>query len=165
LTGTPVIIADNLITPTSMAFDEMTGTLLVTEIFTGRIIAIISIFGSSLIKEPKRRNFMAIMLAGAGAAYLSGGGLGKWEFAFTAVITYCAYKGLHSYRFIGLGWILHTVWDITHHFYGAPIIPFLSNSSAGCAITDAVIALWFFANAPSVFEIAKIARPKSPNPM
>jgi hypothetical protein len=40
----------------------------------------------------------------------------------------------------------------------APIIPFLSNSSAGCAITDAVIAVWFFANAPSIFDIAKIAR-------
>jgi Family of unknown function (DUF6010) len=92
-------------------------------------------------------------------------GLGKWDFAFTAVVTYCAYKGLHSYRFIGLGWILHTAWDITHHVYGAPIIPFLSNSSAGCAITDAVIALWFFANAPSVFEIAKIARHKSPSTM
>jgi hypothetical protein len=54
------------------------------------------------------------------AEYLSGGALGKWEFAFTAVVTFCAYKGLQSYRFIGLGWILHTVWDITHHFYGCP---------------------------------------------
>ena len=127
------------------------------------VVAIVFIIGSSLIKEPNRRNFMAIMIAGAGAAYLSGGALGKWEFAFTAVVTFCAYKGLHSYRFVGLGWILHTVWDITHHFYGAPIIPFLSNSSAGCAITDALIAIWFFANAPSIFDIAKMARTKSPN--
>jgi Family of unknown function (DUF6010) len=126
-------------------------------------IAIVFIIGSSLIKEPNRRNFMAIMIAGAGAAYLSGGALGKWEFAFTAVVTFCAYKGLHSYRFIGLGWILHTLWDVTHHFNGAPIIPFFSISSAGCAITDAVISIWFFANAPSVFEIAKVSRHKSPN--
>jgi uncharacterized protein DUF6010 len=126
-------------------------------------IAIVFIIGSSLIKEPNRRNFMAIMIAGAGAAYLSGGGLGKWEFAFTAIVTFCAYKGLQSYRFIGLGWILHTLWDVIHHFYGAPIIPFLSTSSAGCAITDAVIAVWFFANAPSIFDIIKTSRHKSPN--
>jgi hypothetical protein len=126
-------------------------------------IAIVFIIGSSLIKEPNRRNFMAIMIAGAGAAYLSGGGLGKWEFAFTAIVTFCAYKGLQSYRFIGLGWILHTLWDVIHHFYGTPITPFLSTSSAGCAITDAVIAVWFFANAPSVFEIIKASRHKSPN--
>jgi len=98
---------------------------------------------------------MAIMIAGAGAAYLSGGGLGGWEFAFTAVVTFCAYQGLRSYRFIGIGWILHTGWDLVHHFYGNPIIPFLPLSSLGCAITDAVIAMWFFANAPSVFDFAR----------
>src|SRR5271165_463178 len=76
-------------------------------------IAIAGIVLSSLIKEPHRRTVMAFVLAGAGAAYLSGGGLGKWEFAGLA-ITYCAYKGLHSYRFIGLGWILHAVWDLVH---------------------------------------------------
>jgi hypothetical protein len=117
------------------------------------VIALVFILGSSLIKEPNRRNFMAIMIGGAGAAYLSGGGLGAWELAFTAVVTWCAYRGLHSYRFIGLGWILHTAWDVMHHLYGNPIVPFLPNSSAGCAITDAVLAVWFSANAPSVFDI------------
>ncbi len=38
--ATPVVIADNLITPTSMAFDRMAGELFVTEIFTGRIIQV-----------------------------------------------------------------------------------------------------------------------------
>jgi uncharacterized protein DUF6010 len=124
--------------------------------------AIFFIVGSSLIKEPSRRNFMAIMIGGASAAYLSGGGLGKWEFVFTAVVSYCAYRGLHSYQFIGLGWILHAGWDLVHHFYGNPIIPFLPNSSAGCAITDAIIAVWFFANAPSVFDLGKANRYASP---
>src|ERR1700704_3996468 len=95
------------------------------------LAAIIFIIGSSAIKEPNRRNFMAIMIGGAGAAYLSGGGLGKWEFVFTAVVTFCAYKGLHSYRFIGIGWILHTIWDLIHDFYGNPIIPLLPTSSLG----------------------------------
>ena len=116
------------------------------------IIAAIYILASSLLKEPGRKNFNAIMIGGAGAAYLSGGGLGVWEFAFTAVVTFCAYKGLQSYRFIGVGWLLHTGWDVVHHFYGNPIVPFAPLSSAGCAITDALIAIWFFADAPSVFD-------------
>ena len=106
----------------------------------------------SLLKEPHRRHFNAIMIGGAGAAYLSGGGLGYAEFLFTAVITYCAYRGLESYRFIGIGWMLHVAWDLVHHFYGNPIVPFVATSSAGCAITDTLLAIWFFAGAPGVFE-------------
>jgi hypothetical protein len=60
------------------------------------------------------------MIAGAGAAYLSGG-FGVWEFVFCAVITYCAYRGLHSYRYIGIGWLLHSGWDVLHQFYSNPI--------------------------------------------
>jgi hypothetical protein len=115
------------------------------------IVAIVFILVSSLLREPNRQNLMAIMVSGAGAAYLNGG-LGLWEFAFTAIVTFCAYKGLQSYSFIGFGWMLHTIWDVIHHFYGNPIIPFISTSSAQCAITDTLIAVWFFANAPSVFD-------------
>ncbi len=57
------------------------------------IIALVFILLSSLFKEPVRQNFNAIFVAGAGAAYLSGG-FGVWEFAFTALVTYCAYRGL-----------------------------------------------------------------------
>jgi len=67
--------------------------------------------------------------------------LGKWEFLFTAVVTFCAYKGLGSYRFIGIGWMLHVGWDLMHHFYGNPIVPFVPTSSAGCAITDTLLAI------------------------
>lgn len=121
------------------------------------VFAIVFICISSLLHEPARRNFMAIMVGGAGAAYLSGGGLGVWEFAFTAAVTYCAYQGLRSYGFIGLAWVLHTAWDVVHHYYGHPIIPFLPFSSAGCAITDLVLAAWMFAGAPSVFALRKPA--------
>jgi hypothetical protein len=100
------------------------------------------------------------MIAGAGAAYLNGG-FGPWEFVFTAIVTFCAYKGLSSYHFIGIGWLLHTAWDVMHHLYGNPIVPFAPTSSAGCAITDTVIALWFFAGAPSVFELFSARRAKS----
>lgn len=117
------------------------------------IVAIVFIVAVSAFPEPQRRNFNAIMIAGAGAAYLNGG-LGIWEFAFTTVVTYCAYKGLNSYGFIGLGWILHTGWDVMHHLYGTPIVPFVPTSSLGCAICDPIIAAWCFAGAPSVYRFA-----------
>ena len=70
------------------------------------------------------------------------GGFGVWEFVFLAMVTYCAYKGLGSYNFIGAGWLLHTGWDVLHHLYSNPIVPFVPDSSLGCAICDPVIALW-----------------------
>jgi len=119
------------------------------------LVAILFIELSSLIREPARRNFMAVMLAGAGAAYISGGGLGAWEFAFTALLAYCAYRGLTSYRFIGTGWLLHACWDVVHHLYWHPIIPFSATSSLGCAICDPVIAAWCFAGAPSLHDLIR----------
>ncbi|MGH7287105.1 MAG: DUF6010 family protein [Myxococcota bacterium] len=116
------------------------------------VIAIVFVLLVSLLREPTRQKFMAIFVAGAGAAYLDGG-LGPWEFAYTAIATYVAYRGLDSYRFIGLAWILHTVWDVVHHFHGNPIVYFQPTSSAGCAITDAIIAIWFFADAPSAYDL------------
>jgi len=46
------------------------------------IIAIVFILLVSQMREPNRRYFMAIFVGGAGSAYLSGGGFGKWEMAF-----------------------------------------------------------------------------------
>ena len=117
------------------------------------VIGLVYISLCSLLEEPTRRKFNAIFVAGAGAAYLSGGGFGMWEFVFTAVITYLAYRGLGSYTFIGVGWLLHTVWDALHHLYGNPIVAFVEHSSLGCAICDPVIALWCFAGAPSVYDL------------
>jgi len=115
-------------------------------------IAIVFIILGSLFKEPKRQNFMAIMIGGAGAAYLNGG-LGYWEFAFCALITFLAYKGLKRYYYIGIGWLLHAGWDILHHLFANPIVPFSPSSSAGCAVTDTILAVWFFFHAPSVFDL------------
>lgn len=114
------------------------------------VIGLLYIALSSLFKEPARQKFNAVMVAGAGAAYLSGG-FGVWEFAFAAVVTACAYHGLRDYRFIGAAWLLHTLWDFAHHLYGDPIVPFAATSSFGCAICDPVIAVWCFMGAPSVF--------------
>lgn len=112
-------------------------------------IALVFIGLASLIAEPARQKFMAVMLAGAGAAYLSAFGMGGWEFAFTTAVTYCSFRGLKSYSWIGVGWLLHTAWDVVHHLHGSPLLPFAAMSSLGCAICDPVIALWCFAGAPS----------------
>ena len=116
------------------------------------MIALIFICLSALLKEPARRNFNAVMIAGAGAAYLSGG-FGVWEFVFTSVMTFVAYRGLQSYAWIGVGWLLHTGWDVLHHLYGNPIVPFAATSSLGCFICDPVIAIWCFAGGVSLFEV------------
>jgi hypothetical protein len=122
------------------------------------VVALVYILLNSLIREPHRKSFSAIMIAGAGAAYLSGGGFGLWEVAFCAVMTAVAWNGLRSYGFIGIGWLLHTGWDVLHHLYGHPLLPFDATSSLGCAICDPVLAAWFFAGAPSVFEVMRQRR-------
>lgn len=114
------------------------------------IVAAVVVALCSFLKEPARRNFSAILIAGAGAAYLNGG-LGVWEFPFCALITFMAYRGLKDYRFIGAAWLLHTIWDVAHHLYGNPIVPFVPSSSAGCAICDVGLALWYFFGAPSIY--------------
>jgi hypothetical protein len=117
-------------------------------------IAAVYILASSLIPEPNRQKFSAIMVAGAGAVYLNAG-LGPWEFLFCAVMTYVAFRGLGNYTWIGIGWLLHTGWDVLHHLYGNPIVSISPSSSAGCAICDTLLAIWFFWQAPSLFERLK----------
>ena len=113
-------------------------------------VALLIIAACSLLKEPDRQSFSAIFVAGAGAAYLNGG-LGVWEFAFCALITFLAFRGLKNYRAIGIAWLLHTVWDAVHHLYGNPIVPFIPTSSAGCAICDIGLAVWYLYQAPSIY--------------
>ena len=116
------------------------------------LIGILYVLANSLIPEPQRRRFNAVMVAGAGAAYLSGGGFGPWELAFTAVVTYCAYRGLDSWAFIGVAWLLHAAWDLLHYLKGHPILPFAGHSSLGCAICDPVIAAWCIGGGPSLTD-------------
>ncbi|GAA3149178.1 DUF6010 family protein [Nonomuraea roseoviolacea] len=114
------------------------------------VIGLIAVTLVSLIPEPQRRLVNAVLVAGAGAAYLSGGGLGYAEFILPIVMTYVAYRGLSSWTWIGIGWLLHTTWDVLHHLGDSPLLPFAPLSSFGCAICDPVIALWCFAGGPSV---------------
>ena len=103
----------------------------------------------SLVKEPARRSLNAVVAAGASGVYLSGG-FGAWELLYPALTIPVVYLGLRSYRFIGLAWLIHSGWDLVHHFWGNPIWPFMPTSSFGCMIFDAMLAVWCLAGAPSV---------------
>jgi hypothetical protein len=105
----------------------------------------------SVVSEPARQRFNAIFVAGAGAAYLNGG-LGAWEFVYIGIATLIAYQGLSCYRYIAVAWFFHAGWDAIHHLYASPIWPWMPTSSAGCAVFDTVIGLWFFMNAPPIIK-------------
>jgi hypothetical protein len=118
------------------------------------IIAGVYITISSIPDEPNRQKISAVIIGGAGAVYWSGG-LGIAEY----ILLFMAFKGLTNYKYIGVAWLMHTTWDILHHLYGNPIVPFSASSSAGCAVCDSVLAIWFFYGAPSVFDLFKKMRP------
>lgn len=116
------------------------------------IAALVFIVIMSRLKEPARRNYNAILLAGAGGAYMNGG-LGYWELAYAALATgVIGYLALRRYYFLGLGWLMHAGWDVLHHLYGEPLWRFMPTSSFGCMLFDTLIAIWFMADAPSAFE-------------
>jgi len=122
----------------------------------GALVAVLIAFAfiaiMSLVKEPHRQKLNAIIIAGAGAVYWSGG-LGIWEFVFGSIMLFIAFKGLKHYYFIGIGWLLHTGWDILHHLYANPIVYIEPSSSAGCAVCDPILAIWFFFGAPSIWNL------------
>jgi Family of unknown function (DUF6010) len=108
----------------------------------------------SLLKEPLRQKINAGLIAVAGGAYINAG-LMPFDQLFNVLLVFIAYKGLQNYKFIALGWILHTCWDIVHHFYGNPIDPTMPDSTNVCAFFDPQIAMWFYFGAPSIFDLLR----------
>lgn len=106
----------------------------------------------SVVREPTRRDLNALLVAGSTLAYLNGG-FGAWELVYPAVATPIAYAALRSYRFVGVGWLMHAGWDVLHHLYGTPIWPFMPTSSFGCLLFDSAIATWFLAGAPPILRL------------
>jgi len=124
--------------------------LLIMDFVGPAIGSLVFVVIMSLVSEPSRRTINAMIVAGASGAYLSGGGFGIWEVLFPIVAMPIAYRGLRSYSFVGLAWLMHSAWDVLHHLWGNPIWPFMPTSSFGCMIFDALIAVWFLAGAPSL---------------
>ena len=102
----------------------------------------------SKLRDSPRRKLMAVMTAGFATAYL-GGGLGMWEFWYFVAASFVAYRALDSYGFVAIGWLMHPVWDLVHHFYGNPIWPWMPTSSFGCAVFDPIVAVYALALARS----------------
>jgi hypothetical protein len=115
------------------------------------VVSALFVLAMAMVREPNRKKLSALLIAGAGSVYY-GAGFGWWEVGFCALFIWLAFRGLEAYRYIGIGWTLHIVWDILHHLYGQPILPFLPLSSFGCAVCDAGIALWYFLGAPSIVQ-------------
>jgi hypothetical protein len=135
--------------------------LLVMDYLGPAVGAVIFVLVMSTLKEPTRRIFNAIVVAGATGVYLSGG-FGPWELLYPVIATPVVYFGVRSYRFIGLAWLMHSGWDLVHHLWGNPIWPFMPTSSFGCMIFDALIAVWFLAGAPSIRAGGPDGQPDSP---
>jgi hypothetical protein len=129
-------------TPLLQAMDHL-GPLLAAPVF---------VLLMSLVKEPARLKLNAVLVAGASGVYLSGG-LGPWELLYPALALPVVYRSLHSHRFIGVAWLMHSGWDLLHHLHGNAIWPFMPTSSWGCMLFDATIALWFLAGAPSILAL------------
>ncbi len=113
--------------------------------------ALVFIAIMSLVKEPLKRQINVVIAGGFTTIYVNGG-FGAWEFAYMALATIPAVLGHRSYKYIGVVWLMHTGWDLVHHFYGMPLWHFAELSSLGCAVMDAIVAIWFFAGAPSIFS-------------
>jgi len=128
-----------------------TAPLAVMDYVGPAIGAIVFVAVMSLVAAPTRRTLNAVILAGASGVYLSGG-FGLWELIYPVIGTPIALFGLRSYRFIGVGWLMHACWDIMHHLWGNPIWPFMPSSSFGCMVFDTMIAQWFLIGAPSIMK-------------
>jgi hypothetical protein len=103
----------------------------------------------SKLPEPVRMRVSAVSAAGFTGLYLNGG-FGAWELVYMAVASVPAYYAQRSYSAAGVAWLMHAGWDLLHHFYGNTLWHWDPMSSLGCAIMDPLVALWFFAGAPSV---------------
>lgn len=100
----------------------------------------------------------AVSAAGFSVLYLNGG-FGAWEFVYAMLATVPAYYAQLSFKAIGAAWLMHGCWDILHHFYGNTLWHWAPTSSLGCGIMDPLVAIWYFAGAPSIFERFGMARP------
>lgn len=115
------------------------------------IVAVVFILIMSTAKEPTRQNFNAVASAGFATLYANGG-FGMWEVAYMAVAFFPAYLGLRSYSWIGVVWLMHAGWDLAHHLYGNTLFHWAPSSSFGCLVMDAIVSVWFFLGAPSIFD-------------
>ncbi|SEQ63702.1 DUF6010 family protein [Microlunatus flavus] len=103
-----------------------------------------------------------MVVAGASGTYLATGTFGPVELLLAALVLVAAYRGLGSWRWIGVAWLLHTGLDLVHHLQGVELLPWARGSALGCAICDPVIALWCFTGGRPLDRLLAGRRPVRP---
>ena len=113
----------------------------------------------SLVRNPARRlRLNAAVTVGASGTYLSSGTFGAWELLGCAAVFACAYRGLRSWTWVGVAWLLHTGLDVAHAVKGVDLLPWAPHSSLGCAICDPVIAVWCLAGGRPLDRLRRSTR-------
>jgi Family of unknown function (DUF6010) len=130
--------------------DRMTAPLAAATVLGALIY--IGVF--SLIPEPSRRYLSIVALASGSSLYYDGG-LGAWDKLFWLGVMGLAFAGFRWYPAIGVGWIVHTIWDVLNFRVGHGLETNVLRINLHCAIFDPIIALWFAFGAPSVWELLK----------
>jgi Family of unknown function (DUF6010) len=133
--------------------DRMTAPLAIATVFG----ALLFIGALSLVREPSRRYLSVVALASGSSLYYAGG-LGGWDKLFWLTVMGFAFAGCRWYPAIGIGWIVHTAWDIFNFRAGHALETGVLRINLHCAIFDPIIALWFAFGAPSVWELLKRRR-------
>lgn len=112
--------------------------------------ALLTVALVGLIPEPWRQRSMAAMVGLASIAYL-GNSAFLWpvEFGLAALMLSLAGWGAFWYPVIGVARVVHGIIDLVHHEAGSPMFATVPLSSYGCAVYDPLMAMWFFAGAPS----------------
>jgi hypothetical protein len=145
---------NNLLEGVTMSTVHLAAAVHGADVLGPAVAAVLFIMLMTRVREPTRRKINSVLVAGFSTIYM-GGGLGPWELLYVVPGTYVAYRALESYRFIALGWLMHPVWDLVHHFYGNPIWPWMPTSSVGCAVFDPIVAIWAFSVAKKPIRSSK----------
>jgi Family of unknown function (DUF6010) len=100
------------------------------------------------------------ILVGLAASTYGNHSFGLIEAAGTLTVLTLGILGLGNYRWLGAAWLVHTGLDLAHHFVSDPMFRYFPASSLGCAVTDPILALWFFAEAPDIRDAIEQLRAK-----
>src|SRR5262249_26328628 len=117
-------------------------SMTITDVLGPAIGACVFVLVMSLVSEPTRRTLNAGTVPGASGVHLRGG-IRIWHLGDSVLVTPMVHRALKSFRYIGIAWLMHAVWDLLPHLWGNPIWPFMRTSSFGCFVFDSLIAVWF----------------------
>lgn len=107
------------------------------------------LFGA--LPHPWRARVSSAVAAFAGGVYLTGP-LGLAEVPLALCVLVFAILGQADIRALGVAWCLHAAVDVAHDLLAPPVLPAFPTFSVGCAVIDPLLAVWYFAGAPSLLD-------------